>query len=452
MGPGGLYSNPRDDPLNAHLPNINQQATILGVTITMLALALIAITLRLWVRVRDRLWGWDDAFVLLAGIASAAGDIIVCLTPNDGMGLHFQTLNRAHRLEYFKHIYSSNIAYCASTTCIKLAILFQYLRLFSESSSLTSTSRYRLARQITISLIVLCSLWGFTFFWLSIFPCKPVALNWDTTLKGKCIGWGSKDPNHFYAMFAAHSASNMFLDILVLLVPLPFLSTLRLAGRSKAGLMTLFTLGIIVCAVSIGRMISLAINKAGTVPVMNMSFHVPIVYIFSVLEVNIAIIAASIPIFWPAIVTLATNKIWVVNEIEIRVENNSRNSLSSAGDIGLAEHGSWSKLDNKDDPDRRTSRLSVLAKAYDRTSSRSHQHKHSNASTICRTLGHDAGERTSNDSQRILFLNAGREGSNATLGRDEWLAEADRQNAMGTTTTTIKTADVPYEQIRKMER
>jgi hypothetical protein len=81
-------------------------------------------------------------------------------------------------------------------------------------------------------------------------------------------------------------------------------------------------------------MVSLAVNKAGTVPILDMSFHVPTVYIFSVLEVNIAIIAASIPIFWPVIVTLATNKIWVVNEIEIRVENNSRNSRR-AGKLGL---------------------------------------------------------------------------------------------------------------------
>jgi len=211
-----------------------------------------------------------------------------------------------------------------------------------------------------------------------------------------------------------------------------------------------------VCAVSIGRMVSLAINKAGTVPKPDMTYYVPTVYLFSILEVNIAIIAASIPIFWPVIVTLATNKIWVVNEIEIRVENTSRNSLSSSGEIGLADQGTWSKIDNKDEHGGRTGRLSVLAKAYDRTSSRSHQHKHSNASTIGRTLGHDSGSRNSNESQRILFPNTGREvGSSATLGingRDEWLAEADRQNAMGTTTTKIETAEVPYEQIRKMER
>jgi len=166
-----------------------------------------------------------------------------------------------------------------------------------------------------------------------------------------------------------------------------------------------------------------------------MSFFIPTVYLFSVLEVNLAIIAASIPIFWPVIVTLTTNKIWVVNEIEIRVESNSRNSLSSSGEIGLSEQGSWSGQSGK------AGRLSVLAKAY------THQSKHSTTNAR-----HDAGNRSSNESQRILVPSAGREVAMGISGRDEWLAEADRQNTLGTTTTKIETAEVPYEQIRKMER
>jgi hypothetical protein len=194
-------------------------------------------------------------------------------------------------------------------------------------------------------------------------------------------------------------------------------------------------------------MVSLAVNKAGTVPILDMSFHVPTVYIFSVLEVNIAIIAASIPIFWPVIVTLATNKIWVVNEIEIRVENNSRNSLSSSGEIGLADQGPWSKID--DDSRGARGKLGVLTKAYDRA----HSHKRSSIGTLGR--GHDNGARCSNESQRILVPPTNvRESSSATLGlsgKDEWLAEADRQNTLGTNTTKIETAEVPYEQIRKMK-
>jgi hypothetical protein len=142
-----------------------------------------------------------------------------------------------------QHIYSSNVSYCASATLIKLAILFQYLRLFAESSASTTNAQYRLARRTTFALIALSSAWGIAFFLLGIFPCHPITKYWNTTLPGSCIGWGTKIPDTFFAMFLGHSASNMLLDLLVLLLPLPFLRMLRLGGKSKAGLISLFAMG-----------------------------------------------------------------------------------------------------------------------------------------------------------------------------------------------------------------
>ncbi|KAH8722778.1 hypothetical protein GQ44DRAFT_621776 [Phaeosphaeriaceae sp. PMI808] len=432
--------DPKAHPDNANLPNVNEPATILGLTISMLGLAMIAITLRLWVRLRDRIWGWDDAFVLLAGLSSVVGDTMVCLMPADGLGLHLWTLRYPMLVSYFKHVYVTNLIYCASATFIKLAILFQYLRLFAEASASTSTTQYRLARLTTISLIVLSSVWGLIFLFLAIFPCKPVSKHWDIMVTGSCFGWGAKDPNVFYPMFAAHSASNMFLDLLVLVVPIPFLGMLRLAGKSKAGLITLFSMGTLICALSIGRLVSFCVTRAGTMPRLDMTYYTPVIYMFSVLEVNIAIIAASIPIFWPVIATMATNKIWVVNEIEIRVENNSNRSVSTQGDINLVEQGLWSKLDGKEDlsPDNRTNRLSVLTKAYDRTDTRSYNHKQS--TSIGRKIELDLSPRYSHESQRNLCrtrseeLAAGngtiaRTGSLSTSERNDWFAEVDRQNS-----------------------
>jgi hypothetical protein len=142
-----------------------------------------------------------------------------------------------------QHVYSSNVCYTASATFIKLAILFQYLRLFDEAATSTYTRQYRVARRVTIALIILVSVWGLIFFNLAVFSCNPISKNWNTSLKGTCFGWGSKHPNAFFSLFVSHSASNMSLDILVLLLPLPFLSMLRLAGKSKAGLILFFTVG-----------------------------------------------------------------------------------------------------------------------------------------------------------------------------------------------------------------
>jgi hypothetical protein len=186
-----------------------------------------------------------------------------------------------------------------------------------------------------------------------------------------------------------------------------------------------------------------------------MTYHTPVVYIFSVLEVNIAIIAASIPIFWPVISSMAINKIWVVNEIEVRVETTSRNpSLSTNGEIDLAEQGPWTKLeDSKDDFGGKTNRLSIVAKSYDRPAPQNHRHKPSTTSSLGRTMGFDTGPRSSHESTRNLcrIPTADRNGS-LTPSQKDWFGDVGRQESAGSTTTNIGKMDVPLEQIKKMER
>lgn len=86
-------------------------------------------------------------------------------------------------------------------------------------------------------------MWGIAFVSLAVFSCNPIAKNWRPELAGRCIGWGTKEPDIFFKMYVGHSVSNSALDVLVLLLPVPFFSMMRLAGKSRAGLITLYTLG-----------------------------------------------------------------------------------------------------------------------------------------------------------------------------------------------------------------
>ena len=132
-------------------------------------------------------------------------------------------------------IWATNVTYSTSTTFIKLAILFQYLRLFEKQN--------RIAQRLTWFLITFTTLWGLTFTLLALFSCTPIAKNWDFKLDGKCVAWGSKDPDVFFASWLAHSCSNMLLDILVLVLPIPFIHQLRMSGKTRVGLITLFSMG-----------------------------------------------------------------------------------------------------------------------------------------------------------------------------------------------------------------
>lgn len=145
------------------------------------------------------------------------------------------TFQKEHNLTCTQHIWSTNLTYVASTTFIKLAILCQYLRLFDMQS--------KVARVCTWMMIALTASWGITFFLLALFSCRPIAKNWNFTLPGTCVAWGSKDPDEFFATWAAHSASNMALDMLVLVLPIPFLKSLRVQGKTRIGLIGLFAVG-----------------------------------------------------------------------------------------------------------------------------------------------------------------------------------------------------------------
>lgn len=208
-----------------------------------------------------------------------------------------------------------------------------------------------------------------------------------------------------------------------------------------------------------GRMITLCISRAGTLPIPDLSFHTPLVYIFSVLEVNIAILCASIPIFWPIISTFASNRILVVNEIVVHVEEYSKTSMDGQSGIGLADHAAFKSPPESPRAQRsqQTSRLSTIARSFDPRPSRDsnrHKSKDSVASTVGKTFprteNYRAG-RPSQESQRILYKAASHEGSSLHKSEYDWFAELDRDCVGKRTTTTIETGDNPFSTRRPSE-
>jgi hypothetical protein len=283
---------------------------------------------------------------------------------------------------------------------------------------------------------------------------------------GTCIAWGTKNPDEFFWLWAFHSSLNMTLDIIVYLLPIPFLSMLRLEGKSKYGIIMLFAMGGMyvfdlfceirqdtngtsVVAVSIGRMISLVVNRAGSVPVVDMTYHTPTVYI-------IAILCASTPIFWPMIASFTSNKILVVNEISVLVEEYPKSSLDGEPGIGLAEQGAWRYDDGKDSPPlspeplgRKPSLLSKKFKPRGRGPTSNHGAK---ASVTSYDL--DVGRpRASQESQNRLYRtasagNASSTGNSSVLKADyAWLGELDSNNG-SKTTTKVERVPVPYDHLK----
>jgi hypothetical protein len=231
-------------------------------------------------------------------------------------------------------------------------------------------------------------------------------------------------------------------------------------------------------------MVSLCIKRAGTVPVFDPSWASPAIYICSVLEVKIAIMCASVPVFWPFVSSLAMNKILVVNEIEIRTDR--RESQNFGG--GLAEQGAGLGRDSHPDFDSkgRTSRVSILPNGSGndtriaRSTSR-HQRSKSSTSTAKKGGDIELGTRVSQDSQQSLAhqaslsaisfsslsppeltnpLNAAsHEGTAQYSDRyaQAWACpdfdakDGDRSRG-NTYTTTVERAEIPFDHIKALER
>lgn len=268
---------------------------------------------------------------------------------------------------------------------------------------------------------------------------------------------------------------------------------MRFAGTDNADICSVVTL-------SIARLISLCIKRAGTVPVFDVTYATPAIYLFSVLEINIAILCASIPIFWPLVSSLAGNKILVVNEIEVRTDR--RNSQS----IALADQGADKGVGGgfagaREDTEGRTSRISVLANKIDgktglglsmtRSTSPSrskHRHSHKPSSTSITTLSRGGKNmlnalshtesRTSRESQRNL-AHQGSIGSLSMSGspqdgsgpleqvrssgsishyqdryvQDLVVPDFDKSSSGNAAhTTTVERAEIPFDHIRAWEK
>lgn len=135
-----------------------------------------------------------------------------------------------------KWFYVTNAAYTSTTVCIKLSLLFQYLRLFRES--------YR--RTLTLTVLAMVVLWGCTFTFMAWFPCFPASGFWDKTriTQAKCYGFGYRTTDEAKNTLFAFAGSNMSLDILVFLIPLTEYLRPNLKRREVLAMTGLFGVGL----------------------------------------------------------------------------------------------------------------------------------------------------------------------------------------------------------------
>ncbi|KAK7924742.1 hypothetical protein PG985_006796 [Apiospora marii] len=316
-------------------PLSNRKSTILAVVITFMCFSWTCVASRLWVRfkiIRDP--GWDDFCVVMYLLTTTSGSISLVTGTKYGLGQHFLTLSMEDMITWSKTFYVANAAYCTSTAFIKLALLLQYLRVYPKGS---------LMHRACLATLILTALWGLVYSFISWFPCFPVNHVWELKPDAKCYGYGSSRPSEFSATYESHTAINMILDVIVLIIPMPLLFKEGTGMAQRVRIAALLFMGTIVIVLAIWRLQTILEHKAATVPTRDPTWYGPITMLLAVLEVDAAAVCASVPIFWPVL----SNKlggIFVTQEIEIRRETRFFQMDEEEAGVGGGRHGRGSVM------------------------------------------------------------------------------------------------------------
>ncbi|KAI9146870.1 hypothetical protein HJFPF1_13438 [Paramyrothecium foliicola] len=303
LGLIGVHNN-----LNDHTPLWNKESTANGLIIGFLVVTWVCVVFRIYTRLRVVYSpGWDDVFVFLLLISGTIGSGCIVALTNHGLGKHLLLTLPGDQIMYLKLFWIANATYCMSTTFIKLSLLFQYIRVFEKG---------RAERSLCVALIALTATWGMAYSFLAWVPCIPVDSFFHWAQGGTCYGYGSPYASKFYTTHLSMAISNMIFDFIILYLPVVSYVRGNNMNTTKSGFLVIFTLGSLVIAISIWRLASIIEHKAGTYPTFDPTWYGPISIILSSLEVDLASICASIPVFWP-VLSNKLEKITITHEVKI---------------------------------------------------------------------------------------------------------------------------------------
>src|SRR3954468_9739517 len=103
-------------------------------------------------------------------------------------------------------------------------------------------------RYATIFVGLVVNVSGIVLTALNIFQCDPISAAFtisDATVSAKCIS--------MFTLYLASAPINVLTDIAILVLPLPLVTSMRLEGRTKVGLVLTFLVGVFVTAVDVVR-------------------------------------------------------------------------------------------------------------------------------------------------------------------------------------------------------
>ncbi|KAK4173610.1 hypothetical protein QBC36DRAFT_293235 [Triangularia setosa] len=195
-----------------------------------------------------------------------------------GVGQVSSTVTAEELLFSAKQFITIGVCGSLAVTLVKISLLDYFLTVFSA---------YYWFVICDYILMALTFGYGASFVIVSLAGCRPFSANWDKVSNPDyvCI-----ETSNFYV---AQTGVGAILDCLILLLPTGVIWGLRnMPRRRKLGLWVLFSVGIVICAVSITRLVY---NNMEEWMVTNFTEYAGIAALLGALEANLSIVCACMP-------------------------------------------------------------------------------------------------------------------------------------------------------------
>ncbi|KAK0744966.1 hypothetical protein B0T21DRAFT_399250 [Apiosordaria backusii] len=222
-----------------------------------------------------------------------------------GVGQVSSTVTADELLFSAKQFIAIGVCGSLAVTLVKISLLDYFLTVFSAYYWFVICDYILMA--LTIG-------YGASFAIVSLAGCRPFSANWDkvTNTEYVCI-----ETSNFYV---AQTGVGAILDCLILALPSGVIWGLRgMRRRRKVGLWALFSVGIVICAVSITRLVY---NNMEEWMTTNFTEYAGIAALLGALEANLSIVCACMPAM-PALYHKMRGTLRRESTSDVKLENDS---------------------------------------------------------------------------------------------------------------------------------
>ncbi|KAI4131704.1 MAG: hypothetical protein LQ338_001105 [Usnochroma carphineum] len=217
----------------------NRRAELLSVQISMAAVAVFAVVLRLISRfLVSKSPGWDDYIITLGTCLGLTQTILTLSCLPYGAARHMVDIPSRSDLMYIL-----KVAYIACITgplvmlSVKASLLLLYLRI----------SPCVIFRRCVKSLLVFFTIDAVAWSVLASFQCLPIDHSWKWTKPGHCM-------NREF-LYKAQGLWSLTEDIIIIILPIPTILKLQMHWRRRVLLILVFAFGLVPCGAVIARVI-----------------------------------------------------------------------------------------------------------------------------------------------------------------------------------------------------